>query len=71
MKNIDDKEDEETWIMRLRFEEVLILQTLEAFTKQNIEESEKERESDEAEKRSNKNRHWQSKQNIGETPWWH
>ena len=43
--------------MRLRFEEVLILQTLEAFTKQNIEENEKERESDEAEKRSNKNRH--------------
>ena len=63
MENINEEEDGETRIMRLRCEE--ILHTLKASTKENIEG----RAFDETQKRSSKSLDWQSKQNIGETPW--
>ena len=65
MGNINEDENEGTRIMRLKFEE--ILQTLTAFTKENIEE----RVTDQTEKISSGNRGWQNKQNIGEIPWQH
>ena len=50
MENINEKEGEDTRIMILKFEE--ILHTITAYTKENIEE--RERASDEAEKRCRK-----------------
>ena len=70
-KNVEENENNEKEIMKNINEEedgeIRIMHTLKTSTKENIEG----REYDEAEKRSGKSRDWQSKQNIGETPWQH
>ena len=66
IENINGEEEEETRIVRLRFDK--ILQTLKVSTKENIEERERLMKQ---KKRISKSQDLQSKQNIGETPWQH